>query len=908
MNDNNSPDENNVWRIDKTPNLLHRCFISEQLCVEERKICKYWEERQSGKNTPQAFVVMAFNFRNNMLYERQIKPMLANLDEPLLPCRADTLIRTGYIVCRKVCQPILESDLVVVELTILNKNVTYELGLSLALERKILLMVQEQEPEEKIDLSNDVNNLFRRLDIKESELFRYKPFGFITTSAQELQNSLWKGADKELRQTDSLQCRIGVLGADHLVPLSTSNIDFQIPLPNSNIETQPKSQLTDALRCHLGNVIRDAVCNILGYESEKEYEEYLKSRGNSKQKKEDKVDVDKCKERNDFLGNYTATQGKKFSDISAQEYNKKKYYPWMHLQSMRTDKKSFTEIVDFIDSRECLAIDLTKTGNNLNDAINLFWLGYAHGKGKTVIPVYAYSSDKEQAELGHSNFDVQGLYFLGYDIRNPKAIDDDLMAMFKDILESTETERSRNKLWKPIFEGADLQISVGATVHKGSEKYSLIEWDHMVLAELHSFISEKRSTLHYKISYPTYQQPDTVNKKLIEGVCLDKFLQGKIEKQNVIIIGSPDVNIITELVLAKAKGIAPFSPEKITKESQKFFEGLVSVKSNNNNTRGIRYYYKDSKDKEEDKYESSYNYRFLDKPDNSEQSDDKVVSSNQYTFFQNEDEDEDEDKDKEEKEKEKKGEKAKKDKGSTGFTKFHRSYGHIAIFENPYSEGKRIIVLSGISGPATLALAQMLTGCINEETNYQLQYRVDKEKIKVDERKIHILGGVAENENENENDKSKTESFIADLFYEHQDQEDLRSIFKGVKEDNKTEEVKKKIKYETDSGKQKGYRPLKIDLSKKSLEMLEKINTEITEGYKQQTKNKKQTNNNFMVEAVVEVLLTENVEHEDKNTVIHWQDPRKVVAWRFAKDPFRTKTPLKDISSDLHFPKSEKQQ
>jgi hypothetical protein len=40
----------------------------------------------------------------------------------------------------------------------------------------------------------------------------------------------------------------------------------------------------------------------------------------------------------------------------------------------------------------------------------------------------------------------------------------------------------------------------------------------------------------------------------------------------------------------------------------------------------------------------------------------------------------------------------------------HGTCGYFAVLQNPYSKDKKIIILSGISGPATLALAQMLTG------------------------------------------------------------------------------------------------------------------------------------------------------------------------------------------------------
>jgi len=44
----------------------------------------------------------------------------------------------------------------------------------------------------------------------------------------------------------------------------------------------------------------------------------------------------------------------------------------------------------------------------------------------------------------------------------------------------------------------------------------------------------------------------------------------------------------------------------------------------------------------------------------------------------------------------------------------HGTCGYFAVLQNPYSKDKKIIILSGISGPAKHTLAQMLTGCKNE--------------------------------------------------------------------------------------------------------------------------------------------------------------------------------------------------
>lgn len=93
-------------------------------------------------NRPSAFVIMPFDEELSPVYEQFIRPVLEH--EGFAVERADD-IESQRNILKDIINKINSSDLIVADLTDLNPNVFYELGIAHALRKKVLLLTQAVE-------------------------------------------------------------------------------------------------------------------------------------------------------------------------------------------------------------------------------------------------------------------------------------------------------------------------------------------------------------------------------------------------------------------------------------------------------------------------------------------------------------------------------------------------------------------------------------------------------------------------------------------------------------------------------------------------------------------------------------------------------------------------------------------
>lgn len=140
--------------------LMGRCFITGDQCPHKKSIIAKKIKRHEG-NKIKAFVIMSFTPITDALYQWMLKDLItSNLygdtvgqdafylgdekqNKKIDPknieiVRCDDSIYSSHIICESICSEIQESDLVVVDLSYQNPNVFYELGLAIALGKKIL--------------------------------------------------------------------------------------------------------------------------------------------------------------------------------------------------------------------------------------------------------------------------------------------------------------------------------------------------------------------------------------------------------------------------------------------------------------------------------------------------------------------------------------------------------------------------------------------------------------------------------------------------------------------------------------------------------------------------------------------------------------------------------------------------
>ncbi len=99
---------------------------------------------------PQVFVVMQFGEPYDSLYQEVIQPVSARLGYRAF--RADDLSRPGVIL-QDIRRGIIESDVIVAEITPVNANVFYELGYAHALEKPTILLASRKTEKLPFDIS-----------------------------------------------------------------------------------------------------------------------------------------------------------------------------------------------------------------------------------------------------------------------------------------------------------------------------------------------------------------------------------------------------------------------------------------------------------------------------------------------------------------------------------------------------------------------------------------------------------------------------------------------------------------------------------------------------------------------------------------------------------------------------------
>jgi hypothetical protein len=119
------------------------------------KSCRF-SSQFSGKSqneSRKAFVIMPFDSNFRAIYDWKLKKYLAdkfNIREKNIRI-AEEITNIGYIICEKVCNKIQSSDLIFADISLENPNVFYELGLASGLQLPIIL-IQNKDIKTKCEI------------------------------------------------------------------------------------------------------------------------------------------------------------------------------------------------------------------------------------------------------------------------------------------------------------------------------------------------------------------------------------------------------------------------------------------------------------------------------------------------------------------------------------------------------------------------------------------------------------------------------------------------------------------------------------------------------------------------------------------------------------------------------------
>ncbi|WDP89219.1 MAG: hypothetical protein HUN04_05535 [Desulfobacter sp.] len=643
------------------PRRIRRCFMTGKQCIfSSRK--PLWDDADYVKGEEpreyNVFVVMPFRSNLDTFYEWSLKRYLKdgfNIDQPDKQIkRADEFRDIGYVMCEKICRRIQDANVIVVDLSIENANVMYELGISVGLGKQLLIVCNKSDKDKRIntDLMESIGLL------GSDEVLEYPSVGYIDPE---------KSPPKHfLKRVNISPCNATM----KIVPLVVSTaFDWQEDHAGSPDTQGGKKDIDvgfrDALRAAVGVAISD---------------------------------IDQIEDKPDDLDEAwrILKDGRQLDNLRSLGKNDD-----IELIDKNGKPAPFKKIAEVVDSAFTCIVDLA--GENCHA---YFWLGYCHARGINVIPVYrdvakgtdrSHGSDQKRSlPAGEHSiaFDIRALWYIKFEQDNIKALATRLRSALEELIAKDIPRLQRNVFWERLTRHPTVHIYTGAVHHERLQREVVGDWDQRTVSELVRYLSSAEESVVPELERPIYS-PETIKKKLNnhwdDSASLDeyvKLVKNELQDKNCLIVASADVNPLTEIILAHAYGLkkARFSSaDTIEMSPQEKNIALVALKGwqeemENNDGEG------QNRDNPHSPIPT-----FFSRPGKVE-----GIEENNRGFF-------------------------------TDNRVIGRPYksqdqvqdepfsllSHLLVMKNPFSKKKPdtlITLLNGVSGPATFALAEVLTG------------------------------------------------------------------------------------------------------------------------------------------------------------------------------------------------------
>jgi len=664
------------------PRIVKRCFMTGKQCIFSSQIADKTSKKNIETRTDddlKVFIVMPFKPNLETFYQWSLKPYLIDnygLNEKNIQ-RASDVMGMEYIVCEKICKKIQESDLVFADISVKNSNVFYEIGLAYGLQRPIVLMQKEGMEE---DIFND-NRIRMSLSYNKdyqnyirNKIFRYQKIEKIKKEPRSLiEDHIIEPYNQPRLKTE----------------MKISVFDFS---DNKNeISTMQNDIPADFLEILIG-AVNTAIQDI-------------KIRLNNKIKY---LDSNKKDEDNVWHQIYHNIDWEK-DFVSAQTINVDGATP-------------FDRITMNIESSFCSIINVTP--DTPSSVLAYFWLGYCHSRGHNVIPVFRMKNEKEAKTIGEKlAFDIRSLWYADYYDDQPYQFKRRIREILEYLLMRDVPDRQKRDFWNRFPPEKEIKVFTGA-IHVDDLMREVVgDWDVRTVSEIFSYLPTIRETTSPKLVSPFYSPEEAYKRFMKENGEIsneerrEKFIQkfnGDIEKQlkncNAIVIASPDVNPVSEYLLNKIYRVkcdnGNYQP--FMKADKPNFDGFVVVKQKKKQQKDT--------DLNDEKFERLfYSEKPIQHDVNTEAQLKRGFSLHRHTAetcdyleeYYNQAENKE----------------------------TFKLLGHLIVSKYPPDrDGDYVILLNGVSGPATFALAQILTGggssstkmnSMSEEMLHEINRRLD---------------------------------------------------------------------------------------------------------------------------------------------------------------------------------------
>ena len=650
-------------RIQDSPQWMRRCFMTGKQCI----FCPHetvFDKGEGSRKRDSVFVVIPFKANLETFYQWSLRPYLQyfQIKQDNIR-RADQFANTGYVMCEKICLRIQQAGFVVVDISIYNPNVYYELGIAIGL-NKPLLVVCDGSKKAKVE------DLCKSIGINSDEVLYYPNVGYIDVEKTPLLERIQRvklAPRKITMKTVGLLMRSNHLQNENISPYEGDDIDVSFP---------------KALEAAVGVAMRML---------ENKYSERISPQDSHGNKHiETSVSESNVGKTLEQLSDPSAQLATMLDKMDSEELKVLRSCIPVYIKDEKESPYSFERTAEYLDSALIAIVDLLH-----QDALSYFWLGYCHARNINVIPIYREEKHPTITGIGASTnelpksrdigkaventdhvlaFDIRALWCMWHKLEEAKKLPEKLTAVFEPILLRDVATQQRRIFWERLTRSGKVLIYNGAVHHGVLNREVVGDWDLRTASELISYLSSTDESVMPDLKSPLYS-PETIAEKLGKKADRNflktyaKLVEEELRGKNCLIVASADVNPITEIILSnvyRSEGEElSFVDADPTKESSL----VIAFKGESN---GVT----------DGEASVSLPRHFC-----------RVEGSAEERGFYID------------------GQKLRQqyysqDKAEKDFT----ILAHLVIARNPFSEDNVVVVLNGVSGPATYGLAQLITG------------------------------------------------------------------------------------------------------------------------------------------------------------------------------------------------------
>jgi hypothetical protein len=656
---------------------MRRCFMTGKQCIFGAQHPAVDDsERLSERNS--AFVVMPFRPNLDTFFDWSLKRYLVDCGIPANRIhRADSFSDVGYVMCEKICRRIQDAELVVVDLSLENQNVYYELGIAVGLGKPLFLVCDKNLKEN----NTEKHKLWGAAGILAEWVVGYPNVGLLGRKDNEVVGRTHR---VELK---SREMRMRILP----VLVDDPSLEPPVPCTPAGGKVDIDVPFSDAIRGAVGVAIDDIekkgsalsreVAGIPGIVSVENLVRAVNAlKGAS---------IERAKAPQAKAGETSPSQLDELRECAP-------LFLLKHKPQGGIEYAAFDDTAKAVNESFICIVDLAA-----EYPLSYFWLGYCHARNINVIPVYrghptplpaqpAPHAGQGALEPGREHilaFDIRALWNIRYRRDNPRVLADTLRAVIEELLVKDVLTRQRRVFWERLTRAGKIHIFTGAVHHEDLKREVVGDWDLRTVSELVQYLSSAEESVVPVLERPVYA-PETIAKKLSTqktnslekaqiAAYVDLIKKELAEKRNCLIVASADVNPLTEVVLAHA-----YATTGEDVDSSVFMQRPLSAKEDDR--WAVIALKADVPDR---RFARSELLEGMGDHDLAKERGYRVRGHFHLAPYRSQDE-------------------ATED--------FH-VFAHVLLMRNPFTndkdgQGGTIVVLNGVSGPGTNGLAQLLTG------------------------------------------------------------------------------------------------------------------------------------------------------------------------------------------------------